>query len=466
MQSSQFTLIPPQIQLGDLFQSIETAIPQRAIAEAITETNSQEKRKRVLPTHLIITLVIALNFWSSDSISEIFKNLVGGLSYQFIPKRYRWKMPCKSSISEARQRVGARVITRLFEKVAQPLATLETENAFLNGLRWMAIDGSTVDLPDTEENGRVFGYPGTRKGTHAAFPKARLVILVELGTHLITDALISPYKIGERVRARKLLRSVGEGMLLTWDRGLHSFKMVKEALNQKCHILGRIPANVKFEVVEELADGSYLSWIAPDRKSKKKGASRIQVRVIEYVIEEEGKEKVYRLITDLVDIALFPALLLAQEYHMRWEIENTLDEFKTHLNGRKTPIRSKKPRLVVQEIYGWLLAHFTVRSLILRTSKASGIPPLRLGFTGTLKVLRRAIPLFQGVSPSHLPLFTLWLIEEIQEQKISPRQSRTNPRVVKKPRSKFKSRKRCHRGHGTQLQPLTFAISQPFSSAA
>jgi hypothetical protein len=265
MQSSPFTLIPPRIKLGDLFQSIETVIPQTAIAEAITETNSQEKRKRVLPTHLIISLVIALNFWSSDSIIEVFKNLVGGLSYQFIPKRYRWQMPCKSSISEARQRVGPRVMTRLFEKIARPLATLETESAFLNGLRWMAIDGSTVDLPDTEENGRVFGYPGTRKGTHAAFPKARLVILVELGTHLITDALISPYRIGERVRARKLLRSVGEGMLLTWDRGLHSFKMVKEALDQKCHILGRIPANVKFEVVKELADGSYLSWIAPDR---------------------------------------------------------------------------------------------------------------------------------------------------------------------------------------------------------
>ena len=357
-------------------------------------------------------------------------------------------------------------MTRLLEKVARPLATLETKTAFLNGLRWMAIDGSTLDLPDTEENGRVFGYPGTRKGTHAGFPKARLVMLVELASHLLTDALISPYKIGQRVRARKLLRSVGEGMLLTWDRGLHSFKMVKEALDQKCHILGRLPANVKFEVVKELADGSYLSWIAPDRKSQKKGASTIQVRVIEYVIEEEGKQKVYRLITDLVDIALFPALLLPQEYHMRWEIENTLDQFKTDLNGRKTPIRSNKPRLVVQEIYGWLLAHFTVRSLILRTSKASGIPPLRLGCTGTLKVLRRAIPLFQAISGSDLPLFVLWLIEEIQDQRISPRQGRTNPRVVKKPRSKFKSRKRCHRGHGTQLQPLTFAISQPFSSAA
>ncbi len=91
--------------------------------------------------------------------------------------------------------------------------------------------------------------------------------MVELGTHLITDALISPYRIGERVRAIKLLRSVESRMLLTWDRGLHSFKMVQAALNQQCHILGRLPKNVKFASIQELPDGSYLSWINPDRKS-------------------------------------------------------------------------------------------------------------------------------------------------------------------------------------------------------
>ena len=47
-------------------------------------------------------------------------------------------------------------------------------------------------------------------------------------------------------------------------------------------IKGRVPANVKFEVVQVKDDGSYLSWIAPDRKSKKKGATRIQVRIVEY----------------------------------------------------------------------------------------------------------------------------------------------------------------------------------------
>ena len=311
-----------------MLSCLETVIPQDKIAQAIEQTQSQQQRKRSLPTHVVVALVVAMSFWASDSIVDVFKNLMAGLSGSWIRQLLRLKTPTSSSITEARQRVGPAVMTRLFELIARPLATVQTKGAFLNGLRLMAIDGTVFDVPDTETNARVFGYPGTRKGTQAAFPKARLVFLVELGTHLISDALLSPYRIGERVRARKLLRSVGKEMLLMWDRGLHSFKIVKEALDQNCHILGRVPANVKFEVVKTLPDGSYLSWIAPDRKSKKKGAKRIPVRVIEYVVEEKGVEQVYRLITELVDVALFPALLLACEYHCRWEAENTQGRIK------------------------------------------------------------------------------------------------------------------------------------------
>lgn len=49
------------------------------------------------------------------------------------------------------------------------------------------------------------------------FRAFRLVLLIEAGTHLIVDALMCPYRIGERVRAKKLLRSVTSGMLLMWD---------------------------------------------------------------------------------------------------------------------------------------------------------------------------------------------------------------------------------------------------------
>ena len=162
-------------------------------------------------------------------------------------------------------------------------------------------------------------------------------MLIEAGTHLIVDALICPYRMGERVRAKKLLRSVTQEMLLMLDRGLHSYTMVHATLTTGCDYLGRVPANAKFSVEKVLDDGSYLSWINPDGKSKKKGGTKILLRVIEYTIDTEHGQQTYRLITSLQDITLFPALLLAAEYHQRWEIENTIDELKTHLNGRKTP---------------------------------------------------------------------------------------------------------------------------------
>jgi len=59
-------------------------------------------------------------------------------------------------------------MSRLFHAIAQPRATSQTLGAFLGGLRVMAVDGTTLDVPDSEANARVWGYPGSRKGTRAA----------------------------------------------------------------------------------------------------------------------------------------------------------------------------------------------------------------------------------------------------------------------------------------------------------
>lgn len=405
MQLKELSFISAAIKSELIFKAIETVISPDEIAQTLGSTNSMEERKRKLPSSLVVCLVIAMSLWSSDSMGTVLKNLIHGLSRQWTKLGQYWRVPNSASITEARARVGCRVMSQLFARIVRPMATIETPGAFLGGLRVMAVDGTVIDIPDSIANARVFGYPASRPGTTAAFPKVRLVMLVEAGTHLIVDALMCPYRIGERDRVLKLLRSVKAGMLLMWDRGLHSYRMVNATTARQCHYLGRVPANVKFPVEKVLNDGSYLSWITPDGRSKKKGAGRIQVRVIEYTIELDTEPTTYRVITSLFDIDLFPALLLAAEYHQRWEIENTIDELKTHLNGRKTPIRSLKPRLVVQEIYGWLLGHYAVRCLMFTAAQQTGISPLRLGFTGTLKVIRRAIPDFQDIPPQQLPFF-------------------------------------------------------------
>jgi hypothetical protein len=125
-----------------------------------------------------------------------------------------------------------------------------------------------------------------------------------------------------------------------------------------------------------------------------------------------------------MDTAKFPALMLAQEYHQRWEAENTLDELKIHLNGRKTHIRSKNPREVVQEIYGWLLAHYCLRCLMFQSATLKNISPLRLSFVGSLRVIRRAISEFQRQINNQLDINTYysWLIAEISDLEIPLRQ--------------------------------------------
>jgi len=82
----------------------------------------------------------------------------------------------------------------------------------------------------------------------------------------------------------------------------------------------------------------------------------------------------------LLNLQQFPALLLASEDRQRWAVENTIDRVKTHLLGRKVPIRALKPREVVQEIYGLLLGHWAVRSLMLQAAQHEGISPKRFEF--------------------------------------------------------------------------------------
>lgn len=168
-----FEVTPGKLSPTELLTALEQVIPSQTITSAILQTSSSQRRQRVRTTHVVVALVIAMSLWSYDSIVDVFKNLIQGLKGRLINLKVRLISPTSSSITQARQRTGSAVMTRLFEMVAKPLATILTPGAFLGGLRIMALDGTVFDIPDTQENARVFGYPGSPKGTYPAFPKAR-----------------------------------------------------------------------------------------------------------------------------------------------------------------------------------------------------------------------------------------------------------------------------------------------------
>lgn len=117
MQLKEFSLVVPKIESGTVLKALEVAIPSSAIEQAIADTKVKEERRRALPSHLVVCLIIAMSLWSKASMRTVLKNLVDGLSEGWVRVGKYWRVPCKSSITEARQRIGCQVMSRLFHSV-------------------------------------------------------------------------------------------------------------------------------------------------------------------------------------------------------------------------------------------------------------------------------------------------------------------------------------------------------------
>jgi hypothetical protein len=217
---------------------------------------------------------------------------------------------------------------------------------------------------------------------------------------VVFAAALGSYARGEVTLAKEVVPRLRTGMLCLADRYFPGYALWKQATDTGAELVWRVREKIRFPVEELLPDGSYLSrFYAKWNRGKPQGEG-IPVRVLEY--EVLGSEETIRLITSILDWKEAPAAELAALYHERWEFETTLDEFKTHLRGARTVLRSQTPELVKQEVYGILLAHFALRGLMHEAALRGGRDPDRISFTHTVNVVRRTLPRFAALPPSGL----------------------------------------------------------------
>jgi hypothetical protein len=188
------------------------------VDRVIARTGRAEQRQRLLPARVVLYYTLAMCLFTRVGYEEVMRLLVEGLAWL---RRWRgsWQVPDKSSIARARARLGPAPLRALFVEVARPLATRKTKGAWYRGWRLVALDGTTLDVPDTPANAAAFGRPTGGRG-QGAFPQVRLVGLVECGTHAILDAVMGGLHLGEGSLAPSLGRSLRRGMLLLVDQGL------------------------------------------------------------------------------------------------------------------------------------------------------------------------------------------------------------------------------------------------------
>lgn len=389
------TRITDFISLGVLTKTF----PLAAIRAVLGNTGKASLRQRDLPAHVVVYYVIALALYMHSSYREVLRCLLEGIQWLLEP-RALVKVTGKSGISQARTRLGWKPIQQLHDDIVKPIAVESTKGAWYRSWRLVSLDGSTLDIADEKENEEAFDRPSASRGK-SAFPQLRFVSLVENGTHVLFGTRMGGIKTGEITLAKEVLGSVHKGMLCLADRNFFGFELWNQAGETGADLLWRVKKNLRLPCEKRLPDGSYLSRIYASQKDQRHGKNGVTVRVIEYKLEGiPGAERIYRLLSTIVDHGSAPAAELAALYHERWEIETALDELKTHLRGSRIVLRSKTPDLVRQEFYGLMMAHFAVRGLMHEAALRADEDPDRLSFLHAVRVVRRKIARFASLPPS------------------------------------------------------------------
>jgi Insertion element 4 transposase N-terminal/Transposase DDE domain len=423
-------------------------IPPERLAFILQRTARQSLRRRRLPAASVAWLVVAMGLFADLAIPQVWRRLHPSVEE---PE------PVESAFTQARQRLGIAPLRQLFEQCARPMATHQTVGAFYRGWRLMALDSTVLDLPDTPENARLFGRPGTDRAP-GAFPQVRLLALCELGTHAICGLSIKPCHRNEQIMVPALLDQLEPGMLLLWDRGFFGYDLIRQVLATGTHLLARVQTRLILRPLRRLADGSYLSKVYPSEEARRQDCEGLEVRVIEYTHDDPNRPGCgdrHRLLTDLCNPEDLPAPEAPLVYHERWEEELALDEIKTHLSGRDVPVRSKKPAGVVQELYGLVLAHYVIRRTMHDAATAGSVDPDRLSFTNAFRVLQCHLPEAPQKGAAE------WyrdLLRELRRQQLRPRRVRWYPRVIKRKMSNWRKKRPEHRHPRQPTKPFEKAV--------
>jgi hypothetical protein len=431
-----------QIDMGML----QEVLPPSTLEELLDTYQMWEERERKTNMIAIIYWLIALHLYPTLSQRRVYGKMVSGLrtTHDDVPE----EIPHPSAFSYRREQLGSEIMQELFVQIAGPKASEEkTPQAFWKGMRLLAIDGTVESVADTENNREAFRYSTDDESTHSPFPQARLLLLVECGTHLICDVEISSCRQAEANGLRLLLeRWKIEKSLILWDSGFHSSRAIFQVRALRGQILGRLRCNILLKPVYTLADGSYLISIYEDQDHQR--GECMLVRVITYTFTDAripgaGKQT-YRLVTTLLDPFLYPARELAVLYHERWHVEVVIDESRTHLRLAARTLRSLTPEGVVQEIYALLLAHTVIRTLMLKAAEQAHIAPTQISFTETIRVMDENLLPLGLVNLPRRQHMVLGVIKEIGQQRLPKQPIRIQPRVVKRAYSRYDRKKPEH----------------------
>ncbi len=191
------------------------------------------------------------------------------------------------------------------------------------GFTLLAVDGSTLKLfkfKDIEDNF------GTMKPTNGSkVPMARISQMFDVLNKVTVDAIINPYKIGEREMLCQHMINLMPNDLLLLDRGYPAYWLFNLILSRGANFCARI--SKQWKIVQNFIDSGAsetMITLNPPYQSQKEcldiglDVRPLRLRLIRVELDS-GEIEV--LITSLTDKERYPEKIFKDLYHLRWPVE-------------------------------------------------------------------------------------------------------------------------------------------------
>ena len=368
------------LDLGDLFNFSDLStftqnIPVEWVASALDLSAQASIRRRRLPTDQVLWLVLGMALFRDEPVHEVARRLnicAQGLATDHLLAR--------SGVTEARKRLGADPVEWLFRKTGTQWGSERYSGDAWHDLQVFAVDGALLRTQDTPELREHFGSGNTSTDRQTPFPMMRLVALMNVRSHLILDAQLSPYRRSEMRLADEFLQQIPDHSVTLFDKGFWSADLMLSlsdvGINR--HWLTPARKNLVSEEIVRYGKHDRLVRMKVSPQARKRNPSlptHWEVREVSYEVLGKLKPVMTSLLANT-----YSTMAVAKLYQQRWEIELGFRDIKSSMQQNAMTLRSKKIDLVYQEVWGLLLAYNVIRREASQAAVAFGRVPSDIRF--------------------------------------------------------------------------------------
>lgn len=362
---------------------------------ALTDDRMLEKLESLLPEHRerLYTPTQTLSMFLAQALSED-RSCQRTVNEWFVARQAAGFSPISTNTAAycfARQRLPVQLIRELVRHSGHELQRRAVRPWKWKGRCVKMVDGTTLSMPDTEENQAVYPQPKTQQ-PGVGFPLCRLVGILDLSTGGVIDVAFGACEgkgSGEQGLLRQLLDScLNKGEVLLGDAFFPSYFLLWTlqlmGVDCLCEQMGGRARSTDFRRGESLGTRDHLisyekPKVKPDWLSQADyDAGPETLRVREFRCNAGKGDKGKTLVTTMCCPKRYKKGELKDLYKQRWQIEINFRHIKTTLG--MDVLSCKTPEMVEKEIWVYLMAYNLIRILMAQAALHAGRLPNTMSF--------------------------------------------------------------------------------------